>query len=97
VAVDHSMVYRRRGVFFSTCLKGLSQLAGGRLGFCFLFSLKVELCDTENEFLQGWLIDLFGLVNVDSTPYIPVEAGVEETGRIFQRAPRAKVILTTCL
>ena len=37
------------------------------------------------ERLQGLLIDTLALVEVDCTPGVAFEAGVEEAGRVFQR------------
>lgn len=39
--------------------------------------MEVERHCIADEILQGRLIDLLAFVDVDGTPYIPVEAGVE--------------------
>ncbi len=40
-----------------------------------------------NERLQRLLVDLLALVEVDGTPGVPLEAGVEEARRVLQRRP----------
>jgi hypothetical protein len=60
-----------------------------RLGFRFtLGCLEFEIeghCGAD-EILQGRLIDLLAFVDVDGASDIPLEAGVEETGRVLQRS-----------
>src|SRR5437879_2587505 len=53
-------------------------------------ALEIERHCSADEVLQGRLIDLVALVDVDGAPDIPVEAGVEQTGRILQRSSLGK-------
>src|SRR5262249_2569393 len=48
--------------------------------------LEIERHRSADELLQGRLIDLFALVDVDGAPDISLEAGVEEPRRVVQRS-----------
>jgi hypothetical protein len=48
-----------------------------RSGLRLALALEIERHCSADEILQGRLIDLFALVDVDGAPDIPVEAGVE--------------------
>src|SRR5438309_1834096 len=50
------------------------------------FAREIERHGSADEILQGRLIKLVALVDVDGAPDIPFEAGVEETGRVLQRS-----------
>src|SRR5215468_827498 len=70
-------------------MKLAGPLAGGspglRLGLRFVLALEIERHGSADEILQGRLINLVAFMDVDGAPDIPVEAGVEETGRVLQR------------
>jgi len=54
-----------------------SSLAGLRLALRLGLALEIERHGSTNEVLQGRLIDLVAVVDVDGAPDIPFEAGVE--------------------
>src|SRR5262245_14273341 len=70
------------------------ELAGslaGRSPRCRLaLALEIERDCSTNEIFQGGLVDLFAFVDVDGTPDISLEAGVEETRRVLQRGSLGK-------
>src|SRR5262249_30179525 len=51
---------------------------------------EIERHCRADEFLQGRLVDLLAFVDVDGAPDIPVEAGVEQAGRVLQRSALGK-------
>src|SRR5438105_1907943 len=66
--------------FFAKFRVGMLLAAGSpglRLGLCFAFALEIERHCRADEILQGRLIDLVAFVDVDGSPDIPFEAGVE--------------------
>ena len=58
-------------------MKLLGRLAGGSPGLRPVVALEIERHCVADEILQGRLIDLVALVDVDGAPDIPVEAGVK--------------------
>ncbi len=54
------------------------------------WALEIERHCSADEILQGRLIDLFAFLDVDGAPDIPVEAGIEQTYRVFQRSSLGK-------
>jgi hypothetical protein len=50
-----------------------------------------------NERLQRLFIDPVALMEIDGTPGVALEAGVEEARGVLQRGALAKVIFTTLL
>ena len=54
---------------------GLPRSPGLRLGLA--LALEIERHGSADEILQGRHIDLAAFVDIDSTPDIPVEAGIE--------------------
>jgi hypothetical protein len=52
---------------------------GLRLALALALEIEIERHCSADEILQGRLIDLVAFMDVDGTPDIPVEAGVEQT------------------
>src|SRR6266496_2134637 len=67
---------------------GLECSPGLRLRFA--LALQVERHGSANEVFQCRLIDLLAFVNVHGAPDISLEAGVEQTRRVFQRSSLGK-------
>src|SRR5437588_4207106 len=63
---------------------------GLRLGLRLVLALEIERHCGADEILQRRLIDLVAFVDVDGAPDIPLEAGVEQTRRVFQRSSLGK-------
>ena len=57
----------------------------------------VQGCGGSDEGLEGLLIDLVSLIQVNGASRVAFEAGVEETSWILERAPLAKVSFTLSL
>ena len=68
-------------IWVGTAMSLAGALAGGspglRLGLT--FGLEIHHHSSADEMLQGRLVDLVALVDVDGAPGIPLEAGVEQT------------------
>ena len=66
-------------IWVGTALSLAGALAGGSPGLRFglTFGLEIHRHSSADEMLQGRLVDLVALVDVDGAPGIPLEAGVE--------------------
>src|SRR5580692_12616471 len=78
-------------------MKLVGPLADGSPGLRLALALEIERHCSADEILQGRLIDLVAFVDVDGAPDIPVEAGVEKTGRVLQRSSLGKCHLDDVL
>src|SRR5271167_1094967 len=67
-------------------MKLAGPLAARSPGLRLALAREIERHCSADEILQGRLIDLVAFVDVDGAPDIPVEAGVEQTGRVLQRS-----------
>ena len=81
--------------FLATYVTRLSaQLAGrfggGSPGLRLALALEIKRHCCADEILQYRLIDLVAFVDVDGAPNISVEAGIEQTGRVFYRSSPGK-------
>src|SRR2546429_5755176 len=78
-------------------MKLVGPLAARSPGLRLALALEIERHCSADEILQGRLIDLVAFVDVDGAPDIPLEAGVEQTGRVLQRSSPGKCHLDDVL
>src|SRR5450755_2513686 len=85
------------GDMAGTCVKLAGPLAARSLRLRLALALEIERHCSADEILQGRLIHLVAVVDVDGAPDIPVEAGVEQPGRVRQRSSFGKCHLDDVL
>src|SRR6202011_651448 len=85
----HSFAYSElwQEIWPGPAMKLVGPLAARSPGLRLALALEIERHRSADEILQGRLIDLVAFVDVDGAPDIPVEAGVEQTGRAVHRSP----------
>src|SRR5215467_12156710 len=66
-------------------------------GLSLALAFEIERHGSADEIPQGRLIDLVAFVYVDGAPDVPVETGIEETGRVSQRRSLGKCHLDSVL